>query len=98
MIIRTIKMKVFLPGNKKAMTLRTVAEPGHHFTAANIERILAEFVEKLDAAMPDRYRMVQIGRAEFNFVRITPESAFCGRPGTREQCAEMLDRLAARTK
>ena len=70
MIIRTVKMKVFQPGNKKAMTLRTIAQPGHHFTAANIEKVLAEFVDKLDTAMPDKYRMVQIGRAEFNFVRI----------------------------
>ena len=70
MIIRSVKMKVFAPGNKKAMTLRTVAKAGHHFTAANIEKVLAEFVDKLDTAMPDKYRMVQTGRAEFNFVRI----------------------------
>ena len=102
MIIRCVKMKVFAPGNKKAMTFRTVAAPGHHFTAANIEKVLAEFVEKLDAAMPDLYNMVQVGRGDFNFVRIEKpveaEPVFTGRPGTREQCAESLDRLAARTE
>jgi hypothetical protein len=70
MLIRTVKLKLFKPGNKEAVVQRIVAGPGRHFTAANIEKILTEFVDKVEAAMPDRYRFVQIGPAEFNFVRI----------------------------
>jgi hypothetical protein len=70
MLIRTLKLKLFKPGNKGFVTQRAVAPPGRHFTAANIETILSEFAEKVEAAMPDRYRMVQIGPGEFNFVRL----------------------------
>lgn len=96
MIIRTVKLKLFQPGNKKFFIKTVVAGPGKRFTAAGIEKILADFVDKVDAAMPDRYNVVQVGPGAFNFVRITPEPVFTGRPGTREQCAESLDRLAAR--
>lgn len=68
-MVRIVKIKLFQPGNKKFVTQRTSAPPKHHFTAANIEKILAEFAEKVEAAMPDRYRMVQVGPGEFNFVR-----------------------------
>jgi hypothetical protein len=69
MLIRTVKLKLFMPGNKKAVTHTMVSGPGRHFTAANIEQILAGFVAKVEAAMPDRYRMVVVGPATFNFVR-----------------------------
>jgi hypothetical protein len=65
-----VKIKLFQPGNKKFVTQKTVAGPRRHFTAANIEKIITEFAEKVEAAMPDRYRMVQISPSEFNFVRI----------------------------
>ncbi len=67
-MIRIIKIKLFKPGNKGFVTERTVAGPRRHFTPANIETILSQFVERVEAAMPDRYRMVQIGPGEFNFV------------------------------
>jgi len=70
MLITTVTLKLFRPGNKQADIQRIVAGPGRHFTRANIEKILAEFVEKVEAAMPDRYRLVQVGRAAFNLVRI----------------------------
>ncbi len=69
MVIRTIKFKLFAPGNKTFVTRTTVAGSGRHFTAANIETILAEYADKVETAMPARYRMVQVGRGEFNFVR-----------------------------
>lgn len=71
MLIRRVKIKLFKPQNRGSVTQITSAGPRHHFTAANIEKILADFVEKVEAAMPDRYRMVQVGPGEFNFVRIT---------------------------
>jgi len=67
--IQTITLKIFSPGNKKADTQRIVAGPGRHFTAANIETILAKVGEKVDAEFPDQYRLVAIGPAAFNFVR-----------------------------
>jgi hypothetical protein len=67
-VIRCIKLKLFKPGNKSSVTQRVVAGPGRHFNPANIEKVLADFVDKVEAAMPNRYRMVQIGRAEFNFM------------------------------
>ena len=72
MLIRTIKLRLFKPGNKESATKVVKAGTGRHFTAENIEAILTEFANRVEAAMPDRYRMVQVGRAEFNFVRITP--------------------------
>jgi hypothetical protein len=75
MLIRSVKLKLFKPGNKKAVVQRVVAPKGHHFSAANIEKILSEFVAKVEAAMPDRYRLVQVGAAEFNLVRTYAEEA-----------------------
>jgi hypothetical protein len=69
-LIQAIEIKLFQPGNKKAVTGRIVAGPGRHFTAANVEAALREYAEKVEAAMPDRYRIVQVGRAAFNFVRV----------------------------
>jgi hypothetical protein len=68
-MIRTVKVKVFQPGNKGFITHRTIAGPRRHFTAANIEKILEGYVEKIEAKAPGLYRMVQIAPAEFNFVR-----------------------------
>ena len=73
MLIRAVKLKLFEPGNKKSVTQRYVAGPGRHFTAANVEKILTEFVDKVEEAMPGRYRLVAIGPGEFNLVRVRPE-------------------------
>jgi hypothetical protein len=92
-IIRTVKIKLFQPGNKKAITQRCVAGPRRHFTAANIEKILAEFVEKVEAAMPDRYRMVQVGRGEFNFVRVDTELEQTAAMARKTVLAKLVDQL-----
>ena len=69
-MVRSVKIKLFQPGNKKFVARRWAAGAGKYFTEANITAILTEFAEKVEKAMPDRYRMVQIGPGEFNFVRI----------------------------
>lgn len=68
MIIRCVKVKVFHPGNKRAVTHRTIAPKGKHFLAEHVEQILKGYVDKVEAAAPDQYRMVQVAPGEFNFV------------------------------
>jgi hypothetical protein len=70
-LIRTIKLKLFKPGNKGFVVQRVHAPKGRHFTAAQIEAILTEFCERVEKAMPGRYRLVQIGPADFNLVRVS---------------------------
>jgi hypothetical protein len=77
-LVQTVKLKLFAPGNKKFVTHRIAAGPGHHFTAENIEKILADFVDKVEAAIPGYYRMVQIGRGEFNFIHLGKEVSDAG--------------------
>jgi hypothetical protein len=67
-VIRTVKVKVFQPGNKRCITHRTIAGPRKYFTEAGIEKILEGYVEKVEAAAPGQYRMVQVAPAEFNFI------------------------------
>lgn len=69
-MIRTITVKVFDRGNKKHITRTTRAGARRHFSEANIEAILAEYVEKLEAVAPDQYRMVQVGPGAFNFIHL----------------------------
>ena len=78
MLIQTVKLKLFAPGNKKFKVQRVLAGKGRHFTPERIDLILAAFVEKVEEKLPGQYRMVQIGRAEFNFIHIPPVPCTCG--------------------
>lgn len=76
MIIRSLKVKVFRVGNKGFVVQTNHAGQKKHFTADGIEKMLAQYAEQIEKNMPnEEYKLVQVGRGEFNFVHVETKAA-----------------------
>lgn len=68
-LYRTIRIKIYSPGNAKFDKRIIQAPPRKGYTEEQIQKVLEEYVEKLTTAMPGHeYRLVEVGEATFNFV------------------------------
>jgi hypothetical protein len=64
-----IEVRIFNPGNKDSKLHIIQAQPGHAYPEKQVDGIVENFAEKLEAAAPgEEYEIVDVGPARFNFV------------------------------
>jgi hypothetical protein len=64
-----IRIKVFLPGNKRSIRKVFYSPPGQFWTAEGIQAQLEHTAKQIEQRHPgEDYRLVPLGPAEFNFV------------------------------
>jgi hypothetical protein len=62
-------VKVFLPGNTRAVVWRVSAPNGKGFTATAMEEELGRIAERIEQHFPaHEHRLVPVGPCRFNFV------------------------------
>jgi hypothetical protein len=67
--IRHVKLKVFLPEQKKPLQYTHRAKPGMVFADAGIDQILDDVADNLEQRWPElEFRLVQVGIASYNFI------------------------------
>lgn len=66
---KVVRVRIFNPGNKTAITKRFVAAPGTGYTERAIRKMLYAVAEEIQRNRPDEvYECVCIGPSHFNFV------------------------------
>jgi hypothetical protein len=67
--LKTLRFRVFEPGNKISHLTTIQARPGMVFTEEGIQRELEKFSEMLDKTFPQQqFRLVELSRGQFNFI------------------------------
>jgi hypothetical protein len=68
-VAKIIRIKIFDPGNNKHKVYIFRAPNGRSFIEAGVEDILGKVVAEVEKMYPEHdYRMVQVGRADYNFL------------------------------
>lgn len=67
--MKTIKIRIFLPGNKKSKMQIIRCKPGHVYHEKGVDVILAKIADNITKMYPDEdYGLVPVGDCQFNFV------------------------------
>jgi hypothetical protein len=69
MSIKSIRIKIFEPGNRKHKVYMFRAGKQRHFVEAGVTDILAKVAEEVEKMHPEHeYGMVQVGKGDYNFL------------------------------
>ena len=70
-VMKKITIKMFAPGNRTHKTVILAAGKGKVFNPGGEFDVLSNVADSLETQFPnDEFRMVQVGRAAFNFIHV----------------------------
>lgn len=75
MTTKNIRVRIFLPGNKKSQRQTITAPAGKEWNDSGIESCLERIADNIEKQFPqEEYKLVALGSAEFNFVNLGPRA------------------------